>query len=252
MKELSPKPIEGELRILDIQLGDRLGFKRPRDIRQLIERHIEAISALGAVCGMVPQTSEKGGRPATEYYLNRRQAIFITAKSETAEATDITIEIIQKFDAYERGERAFADPAALLRDPETLRALLLENVQQVIGLKAKNAELTPKAEGFDRIATARYGSRCITDTAKVLQLAPKELFTFMPQNRWIYKRAGSSYWVAYQERIAGGDLEHKTGVIPKGDGSERVTTQVLVTPKGLAKLARAFGRLPPQNGELPV
>jgi hypothetical protein len=39
-----------------------------------------------------------------EYYLNRKQAIFITAKSDTGVATDITIEIIERFDTYERGD----------------------------------------------------------------------------------------------------------------------------------------------------
>jgi hypothetical protein len=44
------------------------------------------------------------GGNATEFYLNRKQAIFITAKSETDDATDITIEIIKRFDTYERGD----------------------------------------------------------------------------------------------------------------------------------------------------
>lgn len=48
------------------------------------------------------------GRPATAYYLNRKQAIFITAKSETPEATDITIEIIHRFDEYELGRASVA------------------------------------------------------------------------------------------------------------------------------------------------
>jgi phage regulator Rha-like protein len=101
---IAPRMIEGELRILDIELAERLGFARPRVIRELIERHIEALSALGAVCRTVRQTSsDKGGRPATEYYLNRKQAIFVTAKSATTEATEITIEIIERFNAYERG-----------------------------------------------------------------------------------------------------------------------------------------------------
>ena len=43
------------------------------------------------------------GDQAREYHLNRRQAIFITAKCGTPNATDITIEIIERFDAYERG-----------------------------------------------------------------------------------------------------------------------------------------------------
>jgi hypothetical protein len=44
-----------------------------------------------------------GGWPTDECYLSRKPAIFITAKSETAEATDITIKIIERFDTYERG-----------------------------------------------------------------------------------------------------------------------------------------------------
>jgi phage regulator Rha-like protein len=46
---------------------------------------------------------KKGGGSATEYNLNRRQAIFITAKLEAPEATDITIQMIERFDAYEPG-----------------------------------------------------------------------------------------------------------------------------------------------------
>ncbi|WP_215755103.1 Rha family transcriptional regulator [Acetobacter sp. P5B1] len=70
-------------------------------IRKLIKRYLPELDKLGP-----RSTVERvvNGGNATEYYLNRKQAIFITAKSETAEATDITIEIIERFDAYERGE----------------------------------------------------------------------------------------------------------------------------------------------------
>lgn len=98
---ITPSMHEGELRILDIDLGKRLGFAKPVKIRELIKRHLPSLEQMGTVptVGTV-----KRGQGATEYYLNRKQAIFITAKSETAEATDITIEIIERFDAYERGE----------------------------------------------------------------------------------------------------------------------------------------------------
>jgi hypothetical protein len=42
------------------------------------------------------------GGVASEYYVNRRQAIYITAKSETPTAGDITIEVIEKFEADKR------------------------------------------------------------------------------------------------------------------------------------------------------
>lgn len=40
------------------------------------------------------------------------------------------------------------------------------------------AELKPKADGYDLIATSD-GSMCITDTAKYLQIRPKELFDYL-------------------------------------------------------------------------
>ncbi|QHC36952.1 hypothetical protein FMA36_00405 [Komagataeibacter xylinus] len=96
--------MDGELRIKDEDLGVRLGFNRPRDIRKIIVRYLPELGRLG-VCATASQTSgSKGGRPTEAYYLNRKQAIFITAKSETAIAADITIEIVERFDAYERGE----------------------------------------------------------------------------------------------------------------------------------------------------
>ncbi len=100
-----PSMVEGELRILDTDLAIRLGFAQPRDIRKLIKRYEAELSKMG-VCATVAQTSgARGGRPTDLYYLNKKQAVFITAKSETPEATAITIEIIERFDAYERGGR---------------------------------------------------------------------------------------------------------------------------------------------------
>ncbi|MBS1057179.1 hypothetical protein [Gluconobacter kondonii] len=100
---IAPALHDGELRILDTDLATRLGFAKPENIRKLIERHNEALSVLGLISTVEINTGQRG-RPGKATYLNKKQAIFITAKSETAEATEITIEIIEKFDAYERGE----------------------------------------------------------------------------------------------------------------------------------------------------
>lgn len=107
---ITPKMHEGELRILDTDLAVRLEFADPAQIRKLIKRHEGSLAQMGVISTVEITTGTKGGRPGTAYYLNRKQAIFITAKSETAEATDITIEIIHRFDAYERGEIAHTSP----------------------------------------------------------------------------------------------------------------------------------------------
>lgn len=107
---ITPEMHKGELRILDTDLAARLGFSQARDIRKLIKRYLPELDRMGVRATVAQTSSEHGGRPGTAYYLNRKQAIFITAKSETAEATDITIEIIHRFDAYERGEIAQTSP----------------------------------------------------------------------------------------------------------------------------------------------
>lgn len=99
---ITPIQMDGELRILDVNLAERLGFAQPRDIRKLIKRYGAELDRMGQRA-TVARRPEKGGTATIETYLNKKQAIFITAKSETPEATDITIEIIHKFDAYEQG-----------------------------------------------------------------------------------------------------------------------------------------------------
>jgi hypothetical protein len=105
--------INHEPRILDLRLAEALGFGRPRDIRQLIERHREALERLGEVCGMAPQTSRKGGRPTVQFWLTKKQAIYITTKAETDRATDITIALVELFDAVTSGAGPAAPSSAL-------------------------------------------------------------------------------------------------------------------------------------------
>lgn len=96
--------VNHEPRILDVRFAEALGFERPADIRPLIERHLAAMKRLGEVFRTVRKTSEKGGRPANEFYLNKRQAVYIASKSETENAVDLTIHVIEVFDAAMKGE----------------------------------------------------------------------------------------------------------------------------------------------------
>lgn len=100
---ITPMLLEGEFRVLDTDLAERLHFKRPRTIRTLISRWRPELERLGICCAVQQNHGGGRGRPTMAYYLNRKQAIFITGKSDTPEATDITIEIIHRFDEYESG-----------------------------------------------------------------------------------------------------------------------------------------------------
>ena len=115
--------------------------------------------------------------------------------------------------------------------PEALR-LAADQAEQI-------KELKPKADGFDRIATAD-GSLCITDAAKNLQVGPKELFFYLNSHEWIYRRTGNKNWLAYQDKIKQGLLEHKVTEVSLSDGTSRISEQVRITPKGLTRLSEMF------------
>jgi phage antirepressor YoqD-like protein len=230
---LTVEAVAGEPRIRDLDLAARLGFAKPTKIRDLIKRHLENLEAMGTVptVGTVNR-----GQEATEFYLNRKQAIFITAKSETPQATEITIEIIEKFDAYERGAVPTV-PQIDLSNPDQLIQLLTSYALDKKALMAKVEEQAPTVAAYDRIAKSE-GSLCMTDAAKDLQIRPKDLFVFCRAHKWVYERPGRSGVIAYQDKIQAGYLEHKVTVVTRPDGSEKTVDQVRVTPKGLAKLAR--------------
>ena len=126
------------------------------------------------------------------------------------------------------------NPAQLSR--MQLIELAMEAERERLVLVEKVELMLPKAEGFDRIAGAD-GSLCLRDAAKELQIKPKTLNLWLQANKWIYKRAGCSNYIGYQDRIQAGLLEHKSHVVIDSAGNERLRDQVRLTGKGLARLA---------------
>jgi len=132
------------------------------------------------------------------------------------------------------------DPMRSLADPRVLRDLLLGYSERIVGLEEEVQEMKPSVEAYDRIAKAD-GSLCLTDAAKALQMRPKDLIAKLSSGKWIYKRAGNSHWLGYQDKVQAGYLEHKITEVTRGDGTTKITEQVRITPKGLAKLAKDQG-----------
>lgn len=125
--------------------------------------------------------------------------------------------------------------------PTTLSGALMLAAQQAEQIEQQHAQLAiaaPKAEALD-LLTLADGAMCITNAAKSISKRPKDLFAWMQSHDWIYRRPGGSSWCAYQERIKSGLLTHKVTTVSRSDGTEKIVEQVLVTAKGLAKLAEA-------------
>ncbi len=133
----------------------------------------------------------------------------------------------------------------ILNDPAAMRRLLLSYCERVLDLEETAKRLAPKADALDRIAES-HGSFCLTDTAKSLQLRPKDLVDWLLAHRWIYRRPGGSGYLAYQQRIQAGLVTMKVLSVERSDGTARIVEQVRITAKGLARL----GELVPTKPQL--
>ena len=62
MHELVLRPDgDGEMRLLDLDLAERLGYERPRDIRKLLDRHMDTLIEFG-ICATVALIHDGAGR----------------------------------------------------------------------------------------------------------------------------------------------------------------------------------------------
>lgn len=173
------------------------------------------------------------GRSQTCYYLRKDMTLTIIA----GYSIKIRKRIIDRWMELEAKENKRLSNPFDPGNPQHLRKVLLSYTEKVEKLEQRVEQLLPSENALNRIANAD-GSLCVTDAAKALQIRPKDLFEYLRGNGWIYRRAGSSHDVGYQSRVIDGTLEHKVTTVLRPDGSERVTEQVRITPKGLTKLAK--------------
>ncbi|AYF00466.1 phage antirepressor protein [Paracoccus yeei] len=126
---------------------------------------------------------------------------------------------------------------AMLTGPQLMAAALIE-ANATMQAQAQQIEAMSEDVAAHERLTKADGSLNVTEAAKNLGIRPKDLFDWLSHNGWIYKRPGSSSWLGYQPKCNQGLMEHKSTTITRADGSEKITEQVRITPKGLSVLAK--------------
>jgi phage antirepressor YoqD-like protein len=213
------------------EIADLVGARHD-SVRRTIERLADK-----AVITLPPLVEKPtDGRPRLEYVFSgesgKRDSYIVVAQL----SPEFTAKLVDRWQALEAAPR---DPMVMLNDPAAMRGILLSYTEKVLELQGEVEEMRPQVQALERIAMSD-GSLCITDAAKTMQVQPKALFSFLDAHHWTYTRQGDNTRIAYQAKLQAGLLEHKTTVVTRSDGSEKTTTQVRVTPKGLARLAREF------------
>ncbi len=143
---------DGEPRVSAESLAIGLGYSRPRDILTTIRR----LESEGALIGSVEWSTElraqptgNGGTRGFEVetaHLTQAQALFVTARSKTANAAKITNLVIGVFLAAQRGELARPSPGAV--DASKYERLLSDVSQR---LEQQKEQIDRQGKQIDRL-----------------------------------------------------------------------------------------------------
>lgn len=217
-----------------------------RDIKELISSNPE--------WGMLnfepaPYVAPQNGQTYQMYEMTRDGYSMLVMGFTGKAAMEWKIKFLEAFNAMARFLEAqsapqlpnFADPAAAARawadEVEQKKALALENHQQA----ARIEHLAPKAEAFDQI-DALEGALSIRPASKILSIPEHKLKTWLQVNKWAFRQNGKGPLQAYSDKRNVGYLDHKLGSYENSKGEKVSTITLMITPKGLKRLASIFAK----------
>lgn len=238
--------IDDQLVTTTMAIADGTGNQH-KNVLELVRTYRVDLEEFGGVAFETAPFETAGGTQQREIaILNEQQSTLILTYMRNSDIVRaFKKRLVKEF--WEMRRPQAAKPAFVLPDftnPAIAARAWADQVDKVQLLEVKTIDqkkqlevAQPKAEALDLFSTFAEGSMCLTNAAKALQIQPKKFFAWMQEHQWIYRRAGGSCYVGYQSRIQVGHLEHKVTTVERTDGTTKQVEQVLVTAKGLSKLA---------------
>ena len=225
----------GQAVTTSLALAEGTGVQH-KNVLELVREYINDLSEFEGVAFQAQPFATAGGMQSREVaILNEQHATLLLTYMKNSEVVrKFKKTLVKEFWAMRNAQH---DHTAFLNDPQAMRGVLLVYTEKVIALEAKVEEDAPKVVGFDRLTEAQ-GCMNITEAAKSLKMKRKDLIHMLACGKWVYRRAGSGSWLGYQSKVHQGLLSHK---ISEDIETNRIYTQVMLTPKGLAKVASELG-----------
>lgn len=169
----------------------------------------------------------------------RETLILVSGYSVTMRAR-----IIDRWQHLEAQAEKSRHPAA----PASFREALLLAAEQQEVIERQAAALsraTPKADALDRIANASEGAVPVRVAANLANVPQGQFVTFLIEQGWLYRNGGQSGLMAKADKLRAGLVEMKRVEVPGPKGKPMAVVRVLITTRGLAKLAELIERKAP-------
>jgi len=220
-------------------IAEKFG-KRHSDVIRAIRDMVEKEPDWGLRNFASFKANDLTGDSVSHYELTRDGYSMLVMGFTGKAAMDWKIRFLEAFNAMEA--RLKTQPTTIdLHDPSQLVPLLSSYAQRTQVAETKVAELAPKAEAYDQI-DALDGSLSIRPAAKVLSVPEHKLKTWLQVNKWAFRQNGKGPLQAYTDKRNVGYLDHKLGSYENSKGEKKPTITLMVTPKGLQRLASVFAK----------
>ncbi|WP_313353006.1 phage regulatory protein/antirepressor Ant [Paracoccus sp. (in: a-proteobacteria)] len=215
--------------------------KNHRDVLRAIRDLIEANPDWGMRnFAQTPYVDAQNGQTYQMYEMTRDGYSMLVMGFTGKKAMDWKIKFLAAFNAMEAQLRQSSQID--LNDPGQLVPLLTSYAQRTQIAEAKVAELSPKAEAFE-VLEASEGSLTPREAAKVLNVQEKKFTRWMQVRGWAFRQNGIGRLQAYADKRMQGYLDHEPRTFwDQSRGENRTEAQMVVTPKGLARLAAIFAK----------
>ena len=184
-----------------------------------------------------PYVHENNGKTYSAYELTRDGFTFLAMGFTGKEAAAWKEKFIAAFNEMERrlieGARPFRIPQSL---PEALR-LAADESERADKAEAALEVAQPKLDAFERL-DASEGAVSVREAAKMLNVPERKFTKFLEMQGWAFRQNGVGRLQSYSAKLKPGYVEHRSHVyFDQRSGEDRTSIQLMITPKGLARLA---------------
>ncbi|UNE54644.1 antA/AntB antirepressor family protein [Bartonella machadoae] len=183
------------------------------------------------VCFPILGSKGRGGHNRKDYHLTLSVAKELSMLENNKKGREARLYFIE----CEKLAKQVATPQIDYSSPQAMIGFLNHLQSQIEQKDHVIAELEPKAKALDGLKRSD-GLFGLIESAKMLEIRPKDLTDYLRKHDWVYRRAPSAPLLPYQDKIKKGLMDCPAITIQRPDGTEKVLPSTKITSRGLACL----------------